>query len=295
MYRKIPIVVGLLSVLVHRPETARAVEPTPLALRDAATEVRAVFAARCAVCHGPEVAKPKGRFGYVLDLKRVAANPEMVIPFNPDESELWNLVRRNEMPPEDSPRGQTTASEKETIRAWIAAGAPTAPSPTMELQPGEQLTEEVAAKSVRVPFAKRLLIWIGKFHLLVLHFPIALFGAAAARESWAMMRGSRIPAPAVRFCVALGATSAVTTVTLGWLHALGGHGAAMPRVLTLHRWLGTAAGLWAVAAAVLSERDARRGDRSRTGGALLLGGALLIGLTAHLGGTLAQGENFFDW
>ncbi|HEY1381243.1 MAG TPA: c-type cytochrome domain-containing protein, partial [Gemmataceae bacterium] len=92
--------------------------------QDLAAEVRAVFAARCAACHGPGLAKPKGRFGYVLDLPRVAGNREMVVVGAPQESELWELVRRGEMPPADAPTGPLTAAQKETIRAWIAAGAP---------------------------------------------------------------------------------------------------------------------------------------------------------------------------
>src|ERR1700680_4980726 len=60
--------------------------------RDFASETRSIFAAKCAGCHGAALAKPKGRFGYVLDLARVAANPEIVIPSFPDESELWELV-----------------------------------------------------------------------------------------------------------------------------------------------------------------------------------------------------------
>ena len=52
--------------------------------RDLAADVLAVFSAKCAVCHGPDVKKPKGRFGYVTDLARVAGNREMVIPGAPD-------------------------------------------------------------------------------------------------------------------------------------------------------------------------------------------------------------------
>jgi hypothetical protein len=89
-----------------------------------AADTLTVFAAKCAHCHGPHLAKPKGRFGYVLDLARVAANREMVVPFSPDESELWQLIRRGEMPPEDSTTGALSAEQKEVIRAWIAAGAP---------------------------------------------------------------------------------------------------------------------------------------------------------------------------
>jgi hypothetical protein len=84
-------------------------------------------------------------------------------------------------------------------------------------------------------------------------------------------------------------------VVLGWLHALGGHGASMPQLLTLHRWVGTAAALWVVVTAVFSESDARRGVRSQRTRVLLLVGALLIGLTGHFGGLLAHGKDFFDW
>src|SRR5436190_3145372 len=96
--------------------------------RDLASEVRAVFSAKCTACHGSNLVKPKGRFGYVTDLARVVANREMVVPSAPEESELWELVRRGEMPPDDSPAGPLSAEQKETIRAWIAAGAPTAES-----------------------------------------------------------------------------------------------------------------------------------------------------------------------
>ncbi len=295
MHTKILIPVVLLNLSVGQPGTARAVEPAPGPRCDLATEVRAVFAAKCTACHGPNLAKPKGRFGYVLDLPRVASNREMVVPGSPAESELWELVRRGEMPPDDSPAGALTESQKEVIRSWIDAGAPPVVAAPETPRPGAPPAEEAAARPTGVSFGRRLLAWIGKFHLLILHFPIALLAAAAGREAWSMVRGSRIPAPEVRYCVLLGATSAVFTVALGWLHALGGHGAALPQVLTLHRWLGTAAGAWIVVTLVISEWGIRRGERSRLARILLLSGAMLVALTAHFGGILAQGEDFLAW
>src|ERR1700678_3903139 len=91
---------GAVSLTVFaglQPGIANAQPDRPV--QDLGAEVRGVFAAKCAGCHGPDLAKPKGRFGYVLDLRRMAGNPEMVIPLRPDESELWVLVQRNEMPP----------------------------------------------------------------------------------------------------------------------------------------------------------------------------------------------------
>jgi mono/diheme cytochrome c family protein len=86
--------------------------------------VRGVFQAKCAGCHGPDLPRPRGRFGYVLDLKRLAADPEKIVPGRPAESELWALVEHDEMPPPDAPRGPLTPAEKEAVRAWIEKGAP---------------------------------------------------------------------------------------------------------------------------------------------------------------------------
>ncbi|HKD38484.1 MAG TPA: c-type cytochrome domain-containing protein, partial [Pirellulales bacterium] len=106
---------------VGMKSTPAAADPSA---RQAANEVRSIFAAKCAICHGPDVEHPKCRFGYVTDLSRVAANPEIVIPASPEESELWTLVSRGEMPPSDSPHGTLSAKQKELIRSWIKNGAP---------------------------------------------------------------------------------------------------------------------------------------------------------------------------
>src|SRR5262249_8889412 len=155
-------------------------------------EVRAVFAAKCAACHGPDLAKPKGRFGYVLDLRKVASNPEMVVPSSPDESELWSLVSQGEMPPPESASAPLTDAEKETIRAWIAAGAPEALS-QVPGGPGP------AGGPAEAPVGGRTLRWLGKLHLLLIHFPIALLVAAGIGELVSLWRRSRVPSPTVRF------------------------------------------------------------------------------------------------
>jgi uncharacterized membrane protein len=141
-----------------------------------------------------------------------------------------------------------------------------------------------------------LLGWLGRFHILLVHFPIALLIAAAIAETWSAWRGARGPQPVVRFCVLLGAASAVAAVVLGWFHAdFGGYGADLPRELDLHRWLGTAAGLWAVGAALVCERDAWRHQRSQLFRIAVLTGAILVSAAGHFGGILVHGEGFFDW
>jgi hypothetical protein len=289
-------IVCIVGVLVGCPEPTRAGDPTSGAGRDLASEVRAVFSARCARCHGPTVPRPRGGFGYILDLRRLASNGEKVVPSRPDESELWMLVSNGEMPPPDSPTGPLTAREKEVIRAWIAAGAPAGSEPAAETSPDAAAEERGSDTAATPQLAWRALRWLGRFHLLVLHFPIALLLGAGIAEFWSAWKRSLSPSGVVRFCLCLGAAAAVPTVALGWLYALGGgHGAGSPGLLALHRWLGTATGLWIIATVILSEWDARRGVRSWRVRAMLFAGVLLVALTAHFGGILVHGADFFDW
>jgi uncharacterized membrane protein len=266
--------------------------------QDLASRVRAIFSAKCVRCHGADLPKPRGRFGYVLDLERLAANPRMVVPFEPDRSKLWTLIRDDEMPPEGNPAGPLSAGEKETVRAWIASGAP----PDRHGPPPATSPSAVPAAEEKVsgpegpPSGRHVLGWLGKFHVLVVHFPIALLLAAAAGELWCVWRRRATPETAVRFCVLLGAGGAAAAVVPGWLDAdFGGYGAGAPDLLRLHRWVGTGAGLWAVVTAVLSERDALRGRRGWAFRILLGVGALLVGAAGHLGGSLVHGEDFFNW
>ena len=147
------------------------------------------------------------------------------------------------------------------------------------------------------PLIPRTLRWLGQFHILVIHFPIALLLAAAAGEMWSMRRGARDSSPAVeRFCVLLGAAGAVLAAALGWLHAdFGGYGAGSGRILVLHRWVGTAAALCALATALLSERDAYRQQRSRLFRITFWTGNLLIAAAGHFGGTMVHGDDFLNW
>jgi mono/diheme cytochrome c family protein/uncharacterized membrane protein len=247
--------------------------------RDLASKTRLIFSARCAGCHGPNLPEPKGRFGYVLDLAQVAANPEKVVPSFPDESELWELVRRGEMPPDDAPTGPLSDEEKEVIRAWIAAGAPTNPQETTAAAPAPK---------------KRALHWLGPFHIVAVHFPIALLVSAAVTELWLALWGSQVAMPWVRFCISVGAASAVIAATLGWIHAASGSGIGAPRMLGLHRWIGTTAAAWAVGTALFSERNERCGVRTPWFRAWLWFGALLVAVAGHLGGMLVHGDDFLS-
>jgi hypothetical protein len=92
-----------------------------------ASVVRNIFSTKCVECHGSDLPRPKGRFGYVLDLERLAGNAHLVVPFKPDESKLWQFIRHEEMPPEYARAGSLTKEEKVIIRMWIESGCPVVP------------------------------------------------------------------------------------------------------------------------------------------------------------------------
>ncbi len=283
MTSPLPAAGSLLAVLIAA--AAPAAEPAA----DLPARVRAVFTAKCGECHGPDVAKPKGRFGYVTDLGRVAANPEMVVPGKPEESKLWELVDEGKMPPRSAKAGPLSAAEKSLIHTWIALGAPASTMPP-DVEP--------AAPPAPAPLSlrTRLLSYVGKQHVRVIHFPIALLTAAALAEVWLVLRRRRDPLPAVRFGVLAGAATAVVAVGLGWLFAdVAGYGQGDAQILLWHRVLGTGAGAWSVWLVLLSERDVRRRARGWPFRVALWLGAALVGLAAHFGGLMAYGNDFFDW
>ena len=94
-----------------------------------AKQVKNVFKNKCAKCHGPEGVrtwkKPNADFDYVLDLKKLGANPEMIVRGDPNESKLFMAVDDDIMPNEEEGEDPLPANEKEIIRRWILIGAPT--------------------------------------------------------------------------------------------------------------------------------------------------------------------------
>jgi mono/diheme cytochrome c family protein len=94
-----------------------------------AKEVISIFKNKCAKCHGPEgvrtTEKPNGDFEYVLDLKKLGSTPDMVVRGDPNESKLFQMVDDETMPSAEDGEDPLPANEKEIIRRWILAGAPT--------------------------------------------------------------------------------------------------------------------------------------------------------------------------
>ena len=252
-----------------------------------ARQVHTLFASKCIECHGADLERPKGKFGYVLDLARVAANPKMVVPGNPTKSELYQLVLHNEMPDPKGDVSPLTPSQKDLVKEWIVAGAPA------------DISDGNAVEGRPLTLSQRILRDIGQFHPVSSHFPIALLIVALPAELLWKRTGKDSWRETVRYCVMLGAACAVFTATLGWCDAaVSSFAGTSAEVLQWHRWFGTATAVWAVSAAGLFQWSHRKGHPAnlRSGFRLtLIAGILLVSIAGYLGASLIYGLNHYSW
>lgn len=132
----------------------------------------------------------------------------------------------------------------------------------------------------------RAIKYVGKFHVLVIHFPIAfLLGAAVAQWHVVLRNHGQ---PLVGALLWAGTIGAVFAAALGWMYAYDsvyfGDDAAL---LSWHRWLGTSVAL--LAASTLIGRP----KLNPMGMAITLTlCAALVVAAAHYGGSLVYGPDF---
>lgn len=177
----------------------RALSETPPTSPEEAQQATAavfhLFESKCNDCHGAHLEKPKGKFGYIMDLKRIAENEDMISPGDPAKSEFFRLVNEDEMPGEKSDVPPATTAEKLALRRWIQIGAPSELPKDLEekrVQLLEKRKEEPTAAAVatdpkapppetsKAPrsFISKLLSWVGRFHAASTHFPVGLLSVA---------------------------------------------------------------------------------------------------------------------
>lgn len=142
----------------------------------------------------------------------------------------------------------------------------------------------------------RLAKFLGKFHPLVVHFPIALILTAALAEALSIWTKRPFFEQAARFAIILGALGALAAAPLGWMAA----GAAnylgeLTRVLLLHRWIGVSAAGVSVIAAALALCTGSKPRLTSAYRIALLVSAVLVGLAGHFGATLIYGTDYFAW
>lgn len=164
-------------------------------------------------------------------------------------------------------------------------------------QEADELLATLGGYELEEPsFADRLVAFLGKFHVVVIHFPIALILVGLLAEALALAVGPSFE-QAARFLVWLAVPAALVAAVLGWLHAAASPGVFDETILFRHRWLGVSTAVAITAAAVLRE-TAGRGSRAPLRWAyriLLAAAAVLVGMAGHLGGTLVFGPDYYSW
>lgn len=142
---------------------------------------------------------------------------------------------------------------------------------------------------------------LGRFHIIAVHFPIALLIIAALIE---LLRPKPAPAkhdhPAaftVRLLVWLGAAGALLAMTLGLIHEEAVEAtlaASALQTLELHEWTGIGVAVASVLTAfALQARAAQPATLvAKLAAPMLYITAAAVGFSAHLGGTLVYGSDF---
>jgi len=144
----------------------------------------------------------------------------------------------------------------------------------------------------------RLIRFAGKFHPVVVHFPIGLLIAALFSEIFGAVFPIRRFREAARVLVNLGAPMAAIAAALGWAAGrFAKYPGELEQVLSTHRWFGISTAVLALTTLALLELFWRKQDPGlrRAYLAALVLTALFVGITGHLGGTLIHGTEHFTW
>ncbi len=305
---------GIQSSPAHAQETP--VDP------QLAQRVAELLVQRCADCHRPDSEEPKAIKAWedAADLESTLAHESLVVPGDPIASDLYLSIEFDDMPPSDAEGGPLTDEEKKWIADWIQAGAALPapkgtlpePDPAPEVEsseamqdpevapsdsaPGEADGNESASaaettlpRSGRTPKSEGWMNapwpkFLGRFHPISVHFPIALLTLAAVAELLGRWRREAHHLQTAWFLLAMGTLSCLPAAALGWIHAE--NTSHQGDDLFWHRWLGIAV----VVLACFTLAFGRRAPKWRLPALLAL--ALLVGITGHYGGYLSFGR---DW
>jgi uncharacterized membrane protein len=155
------------------------------------------------------------------------------------------------------------------------------------------ISEPAAAAPDKEPTT--IFSWLGRFHPVVVHFPIALLMSTALAERLFIRTRNPLFSDAVRFCIWIGVAGAFAAAPLGWLFA-GFRFVDEEWVMIAHRWAGITTFAASLALLWVSERTYRSGSATRLRlRAALATVAALVGLTGFLGGSLLYGIDHYAW
>ena len=183
---------------------------------------------------------------------------------------------------------QQSANVLQAAPAGQAGGNMMAPSPGMEGMHGMSMEPKDRSEMTAL---QRTLLWLGAFHPMIIHFPIAFFPAALFTA--VVGRRRRAFGAPVQFLVVAGGIVAPIAALLGWFNA-GFDLVDNDKLLLVHRWLGTAIGAGGLALAVWAWR---RPWEDRGAGMILSLTLMTIGILVQgwFGGALVYGMEHMNW
>jgi uncharacterized membrane protein len=185
---------------------------------------------------------------------------------------------------------QQSANVLQAAPAGQAGGNTMAPSAGMGMEGMHNMMMEPEDRS-KMSLFERSLLWLGAFHPMIIHFPIAFFPAAL----FTAVVGRRRPAYSapVQFLVVAGGIVAPIAALLGWFNA----GFALvdgDRLLLVHRWLGTGIGVGGLLLAIWAWR---RPWEDRGAGMIVSLTLMTIAIAVQgwFGGALVYGMEHMNW
>ncbi|MBI1390826.1 MAG: hypothetical protein GC154_20545 [bacterium] len=137
----------------------------------------------------------------------------------------------------------------------------------------------------------------GKFHPVMVHFPIVLLLLAALAEVLSIMGIRGFSREAAYFILDLSVIATVITVCLGWAAgAFAEFSEPLNTTMWIHRWLGTGTGILVIISWIASRINRKNSSPTalivyRT---MLLLSASLVVFTGHFGAMLVFGWNHFS-
>lgn len=145
----------------------------------------------------------------------------------------------------------------------------------------------------------RLLGWVGKFHPPTTDFPIALMIAALLAECLYVATDRPMFDAAGRFTVWFAIAGTIAAVILGWFFA-GFKLTDGEWLVTTHRWVGTAVGVWALVLAWFAIKAWPRSEgeaaHRRCGYRVaLVIAVVLVSVNGFLGGAMIYGIDHYFW
>lgn len=134
--------------------------------------------------------------------------------------------------------------------------------------------------------ASNFINWIGSFHPILLHFPIALVTMTGVAECFARLRDKQSYDDAARFMINAAAIFVIPTIICGWALSYGmDYSGDLQNTFWWHRFFGITTGVLLITTAYFRRRSA-----NTTYLLLLTATILSVATTGYLGGTLTFGS-----